>query len=127
MPIISHIFRALLPIQSHLSSGVPLQQETKQMVVQQKKGVAQAEDTPAYSVLQQYGLLDASYRKDHFDDIFDSPHDITANSSRADNMKKRFRWGVYWTPGCGWLLYVSPAHTQWQLGNDESSTNLTSI
>jgi len=65
----------------------------------QKKEVAQAEDTPAYAVLQQYGLLDASYRKEHFDDIFDNPDDITANSSRAENIKKRFRWGVYWTPG----------------------------
>jgi len=75
-----------------------------------KKEVAQAEDTPAYAVLQQFGLLDASYRKEHFDDIFDSPNDITANSSRADTIKKRFKWGVYWTPGCGLILYVSASN-----------------
>lgn len=73
----------------------------------QRKEVDKAEDTPAYAVLQQFGLLDASYRKEHFDDIFDSPNDITANSSRADNIRKRFKWGVYWTPGCGLLIYVS--------------------
>jgi regulator of protease activity HflC (stomatin/prohibitin superfamily) len=108
-----------------LSSGVSLEQETKNMMVHEKE-VAQAEDTPAYAVLQQYKLLDASYRKEHFDDIFDSSDDLTANSSRADNIRKRFKWGVYWTPGCGFILYrifntevvVPPGHVCRFIDND---------
>eukprot|EP00567_Pseudictyota_dubia_P017344 CAMPEP_0197445720 /NCGR_PEP_ID=MMETSP1175-20131217/10876_1 /TAXON_ID=1003142 /ORGANISM="Triceratium dubium, Strain CCMP147" /LENGTH=567 /DNA_ID=CAMNT_0042976731 /DNA_START=85 /DNA_END=1788 /DNA_ORIENTATION=+ len=73
-------------------------------------GVAHGEDTPAYVVLQQFGLLDTSYRKNDFEDIFE-PCDLVANSSHADTLKKRLRWGVYWTPGCGFMLY-SALHTE---------------
>jgi len=68
--------------------------------------VAQAEDTPAYATLQTYGLLDTSYRKEHFQDIF-MDTDLTANSSKEHTLVKRFKWGVYFTPGCGWIVYVS--------------------
>jgi hypothetical protein len=72
-----------------------------------KEGVAQAEDAPAYTILQRHGLLDASYRKEHFEDIFDSPDDFTPNSSKDSNLFKKIKWGVYFTPGCGFILYVS--------------------
>jgi hypothetical protein len=71
-----------------------------------KMPVFQAEDTPAYKILQSFNLLDASYRKEHFEDIFES-HDLTPNSSSSQNIQKKFRWGVYWTPGCGLIIYVS--------------------
>lgn len=67
--------------------------------------VAHGEDTPAYAVLQAYGLLNTSYRKESFDDIFE-PCDLTPNSSLEKNFWKRMLWGVYWTPGCGYLTYV---------------------
>jgi hypothetical protein len=65
------------------------------------------EDTPAYAVLQAYGLLETMYRKDRFEDLFEEHLDLTANSSREDTWKKKMKWGVYWTPGCGYILYVS--------------------
>ena len=33
--------------------------------------------------------------------------DLEPNSTHADNFQKRWRWGVYWTPGCGLVVYVS--------------------
>ena len=66
--------------------------------------VAHGEDTPAYAVLQAYGLLDTSYRKESFNDVFE-PCDLTPNSSLEGNFWKRIMWGVYWTPGCGYLTY----------------------
>lgn len=68
--------------------------------------VAHGEDTPAYAVLQACGLLNTSYRKDEFDDIFEAK-DLVPNSSRDQNFKKQLKWGVHWTPGCGFMIYVS--------------------
>jgi hypothetical protein len=65
------------------------------------------EDTPAYAVLQSYRLLETMYRKERFEDLFDEQLDLTASSSNEDNWKKKMKWGVYWTPGCGFVLYVS--------------------
>lgn len=62
--------------------------------------VAHGEDTPAYTVLQAYGLLDTSYRKESFNDVFETC-DLTPNSSLEGNFWKRMLWGVYFTPGCG--------------------------
>jgi hypothetical protein len=90
-------------------SGVTLDQEMKDMKMasQSKTQVTHAEDTPAYAILQQFGLLNSAYRKAHFDDLFDNPNDFSPNASRGSNTLKRFKWGVYWTPGCGLILYVS--------------------
>lgn len=68
--------------------------------------VAHGEDTPAYAVLQAYGLLNTTYRKESFDQIFE-PNDLSPNSSLEINFWKRMLWGVYWTPGCGYITYVS--------------------
>eukprot|EP00560_Eucampia_antarctica_P009319 CAMPEP_0197828430 /NCGR_PEP_ID=MMETSP1437-20131217/4992_1 /TAXON_ID=49252 ORGANISM="Eucampia antarctica, Strain CCMP1452" /NCGR_SAMPLE_ID=MMETSP1437 /ASSEMBLY_ACC=CAM_ASM_001096 /LENGTH=547 /DNA_ID=CAMNT_0043429631 /DNA_START=273 /DNA_END=1916 /DNA_ORIENTATION=+ len=66
--------------------------------------IALAEDTPAYKCLQSYGMLNTSFRKNHFEDIFEKK-DLIPNSSQVDDLKKKFAWGVYWTPGCGFILY----------------------
>mmetsp|Transcript_7285 Transcript_7285/g.9910 ORF Transcript_7285/g.9910 Transcript_7285/m.9910 type:complete len:546 (-) Transcript_7285:197-1834(-) len=66
--------------------------------------VAHGEDTPAYAALQSYGLLNTSFRKGHFDDIFEE-NDLKPNSSHSRAFLKRLAWGVHWTPGCGWMLY----------------------
>ena len=68
--------------------------------------VAQGEDTPAYATLQAYGLLDTSHRKEDFQNIFVAD-DLTPNSSKEHTLMKRLKWGVYWTPGCGFAIYVS--------------------
>lgn len=94
----------------HDGSELLLMEEAKNQQIQREmaaKEVAQAEDTPAYATLQAYGLLDNSYRKEHFDDIFTPGLDLSPNSSRADTWNKRLKWGVVWTPGCGFMLYVS--------------------
>jgi len=94
----------------HDGSELLLMEEAKNQQIQREmtaKEVAQAEDTPAYATLQAFGLLDTSYRKDHFDDIFTTGLDLSPNSSRADTWRKRMKWGVVWTPGCGFMIYVS--------------------
>ncbi|CAB9506264.1 expressed unknown protein [Seminavis robusta] len=68
--------------------------------------VGQGEDTPAYAVVQAHGLLDTSYRKESFDEIFES-YDLEPNSSLANDFYKRMLWGVYWTPGCGYMSYAA--------------------
>lgn len=68
--------------------------------------ISSAEDTPAYAVLQEYNLLDTRYRKDSFEDIF-TEMDLTPNSSQSHTLAKRFKWGVYCTPFCGLIFYVS--------------------
>lgn len=89
--------------------------------------IASAEDTPAYAVLQTYGLLDTSYRKEDFGDVF-GPLDLVPNSSHSRNWTKRFRWGVYCTPGCGLIIYnvfntevtVPPGHVCCFIDNDNN-------
>ena len=70
------------------------------------KVITSAEDTPAYSVLQKFNLLDTRFRKESFDAIF-TDIDLTPNSSKSHTIAKRFRWGVYFTPFCGLIIYVS--------------------
>jgi len=71
---------------------------------QTHKNCLPAEDAPAFASLRSHNLLITSYRKETFDDIFDAT-DLTPNSSHRQNFKKRMKWGVYWTPGCGFLFY----------------------
>ncbi len=66
----------------------------------------QGEHAPAYRLLLSRNLLVSKHRKESFDDIF-LPGDLEPNSSHAENFQKRWRWGVYWTPGCGLIVYVS--------------------
>jgi hypothetical protein len=65
------------------------------------------EDNPVYAVLQAYKLFETMYRKERFEDLFDGQLDLTAHSSSEDNWKKLMKWGVYWIPGCGFVLFVS--------------------
>mmetsp|Transcript_180 Transcript_180/g.261 ORF Transcript_180/g.261 Transcript_180/m.261 type:complete len:569 (-) Transcript_180:1141-2847(-) len=62
------------------------------------------EHTPPYSILKDHNLLVTAFRKETFDDVF-IERDLSPNSSLAQNFAKRWKWGVYWTPGCGFLLY----------------------
>ena len=64
------------------------------------------EHAPAYRVLLSRNLLVTKYRKDTFEDLF-IEGDLEPNSSHAENFQKRWKWGVYWTPGCGLIVYVS--------------------
>ena len=70
------------------------------------KVITSAEDTPAYAVLQKFNLLDTRFRKESFDEIFTSI-DLKPNSSKSHTITKRFKWGVYFTPFCGLIVYVS--------------------
>ena len=89
--------------------------------------IAVAEDTPAYRVLQKFGLLNTCFRKDNFEDIFQET-DLTPNSSHFGNLTKRMCWGVYWTPGCGFMLYnifnteitIPPSHICRFVDNDNN-------
>jgi len=74
--------------------------------VEPVQAIPLAEDTPAYECLQTHKLLNTDHRKNSFDEIF-GPNDLSPNSSKAGTIKKKFGWGVYWTPGCGLLLYHS--------------------
>lgn len=58
----------------------------------------------AYQVLEQANLLVTTYRKESFSDIFEEG-DLDPNSTLSNNFAKKWQWGVYWTPGCGWMLY----------------------
>eukprot|EP00554_Chaetoceros_debilis_P007807 CAMPEP_0194073574 /NCGR_PEP_ID=MMETSP0149-20130528/944_1 /TAXON_ID=122233 /ORGANISM="Chaetoceros debilis, Strain MM31A-1" /LENGTH=551 /DNA_ID=CAMNT_0038753605 /DNA_START=142 /DNA_END=1797 /DNA_ORIENTATION=+ len=62
------------------------------------------EHTPAYEVLRSQNLLVTAFRKECFDDVFEDD-DFEAFSSRDQNFVLKMKWGVYWTPGCGFLLY----------------------
>jgi hypothetical protein len=64
------------------------------------------EHAPAYRALLSRNLLVTKYRKDTFEDLF-IEGDLEPNSSHAENFQKRWKWGVYWTPGCGLVVYVS--------------------
>ena len=63
-------------------------------------------ESPAYEVLRAQDLLVTAFRKQCFADIFDED-DLDPKSSLSTNFMKKWRWGVYWTPGCGWIVYVS--------------------
>eukprot|EP00586_Coscinodiscus_wailesii_P019336 CAMPEP_0172499342 /NCGR_PEP_ID=MMETSP1066-20121228/125894_1 /TAXON_ID=671091 /ORGANISM="Coscinodiscus wailesii, Strain CCMP2513" /LENGTH=644 /DNA_ID=CAMNT_0013273035 /DNA_START=43 /DNA_END=1977 /DNA_ORIENTATION=- len=89
--------------------------------------IAVAEDTPAYRALRKFGLLNTRYRKDNFEDIFRET-DLTPRSSHFDNLTKRMQWGVYWTPGCGFIVYnlfnteitIPPRHICRFVDNDDN-------
>mmetsp|Transcript_14664 Transcript_14664/g.17852 ORF Transcript_14664/g.17852 Transcript_14664/m.17852 type:complete len:584 (+) Transcript_14664:56-1807(+) len=69
-----------------------------------KEKVLIGEHAPAYSVLKKHNLLISSFRKERFADIFEEG-DLDPNTSLPQNFVKRWKWGVYWTPGCGFLVY----------------------
>ena len=74
---------------------------------------------PTYSVFVESNLLHTDFLKNSFDEIFDNDLDLSPNSTLSANTVKRWRWGVYWTPGCGFIIYkifnkeitVPPGHT----------------
>lgn len=55
------------------------------------------EDTPAYSVLQAYDLLNTNFRKASFDDIFNEK-DLEPNATISDMYDESFRW--HWHSTC---------------------------
>jgi len=74
----------------------------KQMEQHNPKKYYRAETSPAYASLS--NLLNTAFRKEDFEDIF-CEKDLSPKSSRRENFWKRWKWGVYWTPGCGFLIY----------------------
>jgi hypothetical protein len=81
----------------------------QQLQQQQQQQQQQQHDHPynaAYEILEKANLLERSFLKESFSDIFQEG-DLDPNSTLADNFTKKWQWGVYWTPGCGWMLYVS--------------------
>lgn len=76
-------------------------------VIPQHPQRVQQQDQPynaAYEILEKANLLVTTFRKESFSDIFQE-EDLNPNSSLAENFTKKWQWGVYWTPGCGWILY----------------------
>mmetsp|Transcript_13450 Transcript_13450/g.20213 ORF Transcript_13450/g.20213 Transcript_13450/m.20213 type:complete len:672 (+) Transcript_13450:66-2081(+) len=66
--------------------------------------LGERENTPAYQVLRDASLLVSEFRKDRFVDIFEEG-DLNPNSNLSTNFIKKWKWGVYWTPGCGFVAY----------------------
>mmetsp|Transcript_39511 Transcript_39511/g.104274 ORF Transcript_39511/g.104274 Transcript_39511/m.104274 type:complete len:309 (-) Transcript_39511:1302-2228(-) len=56
------------------------------------------EDTPAYEVLKNAGVLETKYRRSTIDDIFTGA-DVKANTSQSDNLWKRLM-SLYYCGGC---------------------------
>eukprot|EP00419_Tripos_fusus_P019601 CAMPEP_0172744204 /NCGR_PEP_ID=MMETSP1074-20121228/134558_1 /TAXON_ID=2916 /ORGANISM="Ceratium fusus, Strain PA161109" /LENGTH=515 /DNA_ID=CAMNT_0013575107 /DNA_START=24 /DNA_END=1571 /DNA_ORIENTATION=+ len=75
-----------------------------------KNQLSHLEDTPAYRVLLSANLLTTKYRKKTFEDIFTGV-DYTANSTKANDMCERCKWGYYWCPILGCILYKC-THTE---------------
>ena len=57
------------------------------------------EDTPAYSVLQAYDLLNGNFRKASFDDIFNNS-DLHPNATHSDIYNNSYSWHWYSGDGC---------------------------
>merc|ERR1740127_235055 len=72
--------------------------------------LAHMEDTPAYMTLKHAGLLTTKYRKQCFEDIFDGV-DLSANSSKSNNLWQKFIHGYFVCPVVGCVLYNS-THTE---------------
>jgi len=68
------------------------------------KGLAHLEDTPAYRTLLDANLLTTKYRKECFEDIFVGA-DLKANSSKSNDMVQRCKFGVFCCPVVGCLVY----------------------
>jgi len=62
------------------------------------------EDTPAYATLRKAGLLNTTFRKQSFEDIFEGV-DLQANSSKSNDLVQKCKYGYYCLPGIGCLLY----------------------
>lgn len=90
-----------ISVYSKSSSDDPFTFRANQM---SKKRVRRGEHSPAYSVLTENNLLITAFRKERFSDVF-VEEDLVPNSSLAQNFAKRWRWGVYFTPGCGLFIY----------------------
>jgi len=84
---------------SYSSISAPVQNK-----IERGEIVAHSEDTPSYSVLNRYGLLETKYRKAAFDDLFEEK-DFRANSSLSKNFTKRFMFGYYCVPCVGCCIY----------------------
>jgi len=72
--------------------------------------LAHMEDTPAYMTLKNAGLLTTKYRKQCFEDIFDGV-DLSANSSKANDIKQKCLYGYFVCPIVGCFLY-SQTHVE---------------
>jgi len=72
--------------------------------------LAHLEDTPAYKTLKEAGILVTKYRKQCFEDIFDGV-DLSANSSKSNNLMQKCIFGYYVCPVVGCIIYKS-THTE---------------
>eukprot|EP00931_Biecheleriopsis_adriatica_P115667 TRINITY_DN91436_c0_g1_i1.p1 TRINITY_DN91436_c0_g1~~TRINITY_DN91436_c0_g1_i1.p1 ORF type:complete len:580 (-),score=133.52 TRINITY_DN91436_c0_g1_i1:483-2063(-) len=63
------------------------------------------EDTPAYATLRRAGLLTTKFRKTCFEDIFDGDTDLSANSSKYNDLVQKCKYCYYCVPGLGCYLY----------------------
>merc|ERR1719277_2995636 len=72
--------------------------------------LAHMEDTPAYRTLLKAGLLNTSFRKKNFEDIF-TGIDLKANSSKGNDLVQKCKYGVYCCPVIGCCVY-NCTHTE---------------
>ena len=63
------------------------------------------EETPAYHVLRDNGVLTTKYRRDTVEDIFTGT-DVKANSDAGKNLMEKLK-SCYFLPGVGCMLYGS--------------------
>jgi len=82
----------------------PLQPTMAAPTLGGKQELAHMEDTPAYRTLLQNGLLNSTFRKSSFEDIFTGV-DLQANSSKGNNLFQKFKYGVYCCPVVGCCVY----------------------
>ena len=71
------------------------QEETNQ---EGHHSLVSGEDTPAYSVLQKFGLLNTSFRKASFEEIFEPGVDLEPNATQSEIYDASFSW--HWHHTC---------------------------
>ncbi len=91
------------PAESYDSLGA-IKNNVRRQHIEGRLRIPHGEHTQAYEALKSKGLLITAFRKERFSGIFEDM-DLEANSSRSGNFIKRWKWGVYWTPGCGLIVY----------------------
>jgi len=68
------------------------------------------EDTPAYRTLLTAGLLNTTFRKNTFEDIFTGV-DLQANSSKGNDLVQKCKFGYFLCPVLGCIVY-NATHTE---------------
>mmetsp|Transcript_79428 Transcript_79428/g.206349 ORF Transcript_79428/g.206349 Transcript_79428/m.206349 type:complete len:526 (+) Transcript_79428:101-1678(+) len=89
---------------------VPMLQQMGSGSPQLDHELAHMEDTPAYRTLLRAGLLNTSFRKKNFEDIF-TGIDLQANSSKGNDLIQKLKYGVFCCPVIGCCVY-NCTHTE---------------